>query len=146
MRIFIFVFFSFLFFSALHQPYICLNPVFAEDDEVDPEDLYSEKKYYELVNKRFKPEYDEFYIDSIYSVGDSNWVNISRSREIRASDLHRSGLSYTTGSPLTDYLVIEEIIPAKKLVIIRDIRSEKLFQLKMSYGSGKSRLIPFVNK
>jgi hypothetical protein len=146
MRIFIFVFLNLFFFGPLYfnHPAYKLNAQL--DDEVDTNDLNSDKRYYELVNKRFKPEQDEFYLDSIYSLGDNNWASISRSKEIRASDLHKNSLSYTVGNPLNDYLVIEEIIPSKKLVIIRDIRNENFFQLRMSYGSAKSRLIPFVNK
>jgi len=146
MRIFIFVFLSIFFFSSLYFNYPAYKLQAELDDEVDINDLNSDKKYYELVNKRFKPDQDEFYLDSIYSLDENNWASISRSKEIRASDLHRNGLSYTVGSPLNDYLVIEEIIPSKKLVIIRDIRNEKFFQLRMTYGSAKSRLIPFVNK
>jgi hypothetical protein len=146
MRIFIFVFLSLFFFSSLYFNYPAYELKAELDDEVDINDLNSDKKYYELVNKRFKPDQDEFYLDSIYSLGDNNWASISRSKEIRASDLHRSALSYTVGSPLNDYLVIEEIIPSKKSVIIRDIRNENFFQLRMSYGSAKSRLIPIVNK
>jgi hypothetical protein len=146
MRIFIFVFLSLFFFSSLYFNYPAYKLQAELDDEVDINDLNSDKRYYELVNKRFKPDQDEFYLDSIYSLGDNNWASISRSKEIRASDLHRSALSYTVGSPLNDYLVIEEIIPSKKSVIIRDIRNENFFQLRMSYGSAKSRLIPVVNK
>jgi hypothetical protein len=146
MRIFIFVFLSLFFFSSLYFNYPAYKLQAELDDEVDINDLNSDKRYYELVNKRFKPDQDEFYLDSIYSLGDNNWASISRSKEIRASDLHRSALSYTVGSPLNDYLVIEEIIPSKKSVILRDIRNENFFQLRMSYGSAKSRLIPVVNK
>jgi hypothetical protein len=146
MRIFIFVFLSLFLFSSLYFNYSAYQVQSEIDDEVDINDLNSDKRYYELVNKRFKPDQDEFYLDSIYSLGDNNWASISRSKEVRASDLHRNGLSYTVGNPLNDYLVIEEIIPSKKLVIIRDIRNENFFQLRMSYGSAKSRLIPIVNK
>jgi hypothetical protein len=146
MRIFIFVFLSLFLFSSLYFNHSAYQVQAEIDDEVDINDLNSDKRYYELVNKRFKPDQDEFYLDSIYSLGDSNWASISRSKEVRASDLHRTGLSYTVGSPLNDYLVIEEIIPSKKLVIIRDIRNEKFFQLRMNYGTAKSRLIPIANK
>lgn len=146
MRIFIFVFLSLFVFSSLYFNHSAYQVQAELDDEVDINDLNSDKKYYELVNKRFKPDQDEFYLDSIYSLDDKNWASISRSKEIRASDLHRTGLSYTVGSSLNDYLIIEEIIPSKKLVIIRDIRNENFFQLRMTYGSAKSRLIPFVNK
>ena len=53
MRIFIFVFFSLFFFSSLYFNYPAYKLQAELDDEVDINDLNSDKRYYELVNKRF---------------------------------------------------------------------------------------------
>lgn len=146
MKIFRYILLAFFLLGSITLKYSG-NQAWADiDDEVDIHDLLSDKRYYELVNKRFKPESDEFYLDSIYASDDKAWANISRSKEMRASDLHRNAISYTIGSPINDYLVIEDINIAKKQVLLRDIRTDKHFQLRMSYGSAKSRLIPLIDK
>lgn len=146
MKVFIYILLAFFLLGPITLKY-SVNQAWADiDDEVDIHDLLSDKRYYELVNKRFKPEPDEFYLDSVYASDDKAWANISRSKEMRASDLHRNAISYTIGSPINDYLVIEDINIAKKQVLLRDIRTDKHFQLRMSYGSAKSRLIPLVDK
>lgn len=117
----------------------------AEEDgelEIDPE---SQPIYYELVQERFKPEEDEYYLDGVFSSRGEAFVRISRAKGPRASELHQYGATYKAGDYISEGLLIDSINVRKRSVLIFDEFEKRFYQLKMSYGNAVSRLTPMMD-
>lgn len=117
----------------------------AEEDgefDIDPE---SQPVYYELVQERFKPEEDEYYLDGVFSTRGEAFVRISRAKGPRANELHQYGATYKVGDYIREGLLIKVINVRKRSVVIFDEFEERFYQLKMSYGNAVSRLTPIAD-
>ncbi|MDD9898497.1 MAG: hypothetical protein OXU45_05795, partial [Candidatus Melainabacteria bacterium] len=53
--------------------------------------------YYELVHENIKPDADEFYVNSIFTIQGRAKVNIARSKNKRAGPLYKNYVSYGVG-------------------------------------------------
>ena len=99
-------------------------------------------RYYELVPRRYQPEEDEYYLDSIFSRGTNTFARISRAKGVRASELHKNGANYKVGDYINQGLVIKDIDTNKRFVLVYDEVKKSYYRLKMSYGKAISRLTP----
>lgn len=98
--------------------------------------------YYSLVNDNLRPADDEFYVNGILGSGTEIKASIARSKNKRSGDLYASYILYGVGERLTNNLIITEIDPVEKRVIIIDTTQQKFYALQMNYGQAVSRLLP----
>lgn len=107
--------------------------------------LESQPVYYELVQERFMPEDDEYYLDGVFSSRGEAFVRISRAKGPRANELHQHGTTYKSGDYLQEGLLITEVNVKKRSIIVFDEFEKCFYQLKMSYGNAVSRLTPIAD-
>ncbi len=101
--------------------------------------------YYELVQDNLKPDPDEFYVNSIFTIQGKPKASIARSQNKRAGDLYDSYVTCGVGDYIADGLKIEYIDPRlKEIIVVRDITNE-YYVLTMSYGTATSRLARIKN-
>jgi hypothetical protein len=101
--------------------------------------------YYELVQENLKPEPDEFYVNSIFTIKNKPKVSIARSQNKRAGDLYDSYVNYSVGDYVTSEFKIVNIDPKLKEVIILKEGTDQYYVLTMSYGTATSRLARIKN-
>ncbi len=102
------------------------------------------KHYYELVDANIKPDDDEFYVSSIYDINNKiPKALIKRSTNQRTGEVFSTSVEFGVGDLLADDLIIDEIVVRpRKYIIVRRISTGAQYQLRVSYGLNKSRLIP----
>ncbi len=97
--------------------------------------------YYELVQDNLKPEPDEFYVDSIFTIQGKPKASIARSQNKRAGELYDSYVTYGIGDYIAEGLKIHDIdIRLKEVVVVKEATQE-YYVLTISYGTATSRLI-----
>ena len=101
--------------------------------------------YYELVQENLKPEPDEFYVNSIFTIKNKPKVSIARSQNKRAGELYDSYVNYGIGDYITNEFKIENIDPRLKEVIVVKEPTNEYYVLTMSYGTATSRLTRIKN-
>jgi hypothetical protein len=139
------IFFSVLIFDASHKK------SFAETDLVDSNDdkILSRSslnkplavgEFYELVNDNLRPNSDEFYVSSIFTIKGKPKALIKRSINKRASDLYINNCEYGIGDYLAPGYKIKDISFTKKEVLVLEESSGDIYGLTVTYGDAKSRL------
>ena len=98
-------------------------------------------KLYELAQDHVKPDYNEFYLSTIFGNSKNPRALIKRSNNIRAGNLFSEAVEYKIGDPLNETFKIVDIDFKKREVIVKDIHTKEYFSLKLSYGDATSRLI-----
>ncbi|MCH2227776.1 MAG: hypothetical protein MK033_08375 [Candidatus Caenarcaniphilales bacterium] len=148
MRLFFLAIFLFLFtyISSFQEGLKAADSILVAEEQGEFSIEEPEFRYYELVQERFKPEQDEYYLDSVFSSGGVVFARISRARGARADELHKYAASYKVGDYIDPEYRIHEINIRKRTVIIFDEFDKKYYQLKMSYGNAVSRLTPYKLK
>jgi len=100
-------------------------------------------RYYPLVDAKIRPDLDEFYVSSIYSIGEHPKALIKQSTNTRTGALFSSALEYGVGDKLGDDHVIVDIRTGeRKDVIVENIKTQNKYFLRVNYGAAKSRLVP----
>jgi hypothetical protein len=97
-------------------------------------------EFYELVHDNLKPDTDEFYVSSIFTIKGKPKALIKRSINKRASDLHVNNCEYGIGDYLAPGYKIKDISFSKKEVLVLEESSGEIYGLTVSYGDAKSRL------
>jgi hypothetical protein len=144
-KLYFIIFFSVLIFDASHKK------SFAETDLVDSNDdkILSRSslnkplavgEFYELVNDNLRPNSDEFYVSSIFTIKGKPKALIKRSINKRASDLYINNCEYGIGDYLAPGYKIKDISFTKKEVLVLEESSGDIYGLTVTYGDAKSRL------
>jgi hypothetical protein len=110
----------------------------SQDDAV----LEENTKYYTLIEKNLQPDKDEFYLNTIYKIKGKPKALISRSLNLRSSDLFHTFVEYGVGDSISEDFVIDDIDFFRKEVLVKQISTGKKYSLKLSYGDARSVLIP----
>jgi hypothetical protein len=97
-------------------------------------------EFYELVHDNLKPNSDEFYVGSIFTIKGKPKALIKRSINKRASDLYINYSEYGIGDYLAPGYKIQDISFSKKEVLVIEENSGDIYGLTVSYGDAKSRL------
>jgi len=106
----------------------------------------AEDEFYELVNDNLKPDTDEFYVSSIFTIKGKPRALIKRSINKRASDLHVNNSEYGIGDYLGPGYRIKDISFSRKEVLVLEESTGDLYGLTVSYGDAKSRLTKKTNR
>lgn len=96
--------------------------------------------YYELVHQNIKPDANEFYVNSIFTIKGRPKVNIARSKNKRAGPLYQNYVSYGIGDYISTNIKIVDINTKIKEVIVLDETDYEFYGLTMGYGIAVSRL------
>ncbi|MDA0772627.1 MAG: hypothetical protein O3C63_06755 [Cyanobacteria bacterium] len=97
--------------------------------------------YYELVLENMRPDADEFYVNSIFTIKGRPKATIARSVNKRAGDLYQNYVSFGIGDYIADNIKIIDIMPKLKELIVLDETRYEYYGLTMGYGTAVSRLI-----
>jgi len=97
-------------------------------------------EFYELVHDNLKPNSDEFYVGSIFTIKGKPKALIKRSVNKRASDLYINYSEYGIGEYLAPGYKIIDISFSKKEVLVLEESSGDVYGLTVTYGDAKSRL------
>jgi hypothetical protein len=97
-------------------------------------------EFYELVHDNLRPDTDEFYVGSIFTIKGKPKALIKRSINKRASDLYINYSEYGIGDYLATGYKIKDISFSKKEVLVLEESSGEIYGLTVSYGDAKSRL------
>jgi len=117
----------------------------SEEDFESPTRTFSPKalghgEFYELVHDNLRPDTDEFYVGSIFTIKGKPKALIKRSINKRASDLYINYSEYGIGDYLAPGYKIKDISFSKKEVLVLEESSGEAYGLTVSYGDAKSRL------
>ena len=92
-----------------------------ESGELDV-DANTSPTYYELVDKRFKPDGDEYYLDGVFS---SRGIALPEYPELkaRAGELHQFGATYKVGDYINEGLLIKAINTRRLFIYLMNLKS-----------------------
>lgn len=117
----------------------------AEDDDNEFHSLIPKPQpkgeFYELVHDNLRPDTDEFYVSSIFTIKGHPRALIKRSINKRAGDLYVNNIEYGIGDKLAPGYSIKNIDFRTKEVIVLEEASGDLYGLTVTYGDAKSRLV-----
>lgn len=122
--------------------------VSAEDEKLDKQFQGHDPNkpiYYELVHENLRPDYDEFYVNTIFIIKGKPFASICRSQNKRAGELYDSYVNYGLGDYIAEGLKIYDINPKYKEIIVFKESTAEYFSLSLSYGEAVSRLIKLPN-
>ncbi|MEY3370300.1 MAG: hypothetical protein RLZZ361_970 [Cyanobacteriota bacterium] len=126
---------------------------FAEKTIISPDDMENTRvqtlpnkpldkdEFYELVHDNLRPDTDEFYVSSIFTIKGKPRALIKKSINKRAGDLYVNNSEYGIGDYLAKGFKIKDISFSKKEVLVLEESSGDLYGLTVTYGDAKSRLI-----
>lgn len=111
-----------------------------------PNKPLADGEFYELVHDNLRPDTDEFYVSSIFTIKGKPRALIKRSINKRASDLYVNNSEYGIGDYLGTGFKIKEISFSKKEVLVIEESTGDIYGLTVTYGDAKSRLTKKTNK
>jgi len=107
---------------------------------------FANSDFYELVHENLKPDYDEFYVSSIFTIKGKPRALIKKSINKRSSDLYINNSEYGIGDYLGPGFRIKDINFSKKEVLVMEESTGELYTLNVTYGNAKSRLTRKIPK
>jgi hypothetical protein len=107
---------------------------------------FANSDFYELVHENLKPDYDEFYVSSIFTIKGKPRALIKKSINKRSSDLYINNSEYGIGDYLGPGFRIKDINFSKKEVLVIEESTGELYTLNVTYGNAKSRLTRKIPK